>query len=464
MFDQPVSKRLKDQSGMAMTMVLMIMVVAMCIVVPGLAAAGSMARVNLDMENSAMAYYAAKAGIEDACWPYNNSLEPGYISINNMAVTVLKSKLSEDVSVVTNGSETITTTVTNYLVQSKAGLFEGGEPKATIYAEITKTVKVTRTAGGTGYPFKYAVATTDGLLWIKNNANVSSVPTNGMADVFSNGDLIKDTATGFINGRGYYTGTVEGCTSMLKGCEQTPALAFQTLDKTWYWEQAQLGLAYPAQPGWPNTAMPTTYGNKTYIYDGEKNAIKLDERGSDWISMGTVKNPTYLGGAGNISYIDGNLKLEKNFVIKGVLWVNGYISIEGNTIIDTDPAKQSYLLAHGAADHGITLVTNSKIYATKNNLNLMSDEGSITLESGIDGRTVSAPVLVGILYAPNGPIVVHSNSDAVTSAILGKSVTLDSNVTVNYDIDLRNNPPEGFEINITPVKTEISVSTGRFGG
>lgn len=463
MFDQPVSKRLKDQSGMAMTMVLMIMVVALCIVVPGLAAAGSMARVNRDMENSAMAYYAAKAGIEDACWPYNNSLQPENLTVNNMAVTVLKSKLSEDVSVVTNASGTITTTVTNYLIQSKAGLPEGGEPKATIHAEITKTVKVTRTAGGTGYPFKYAVATTDGRLWIKSNANVNSVPTNGEADVFSNGELIKDTSTGFINGRGYYTGTVEGCTSMLKGCEQTPALAFQTLDKTWYWEQARLGLTYPARPGWPNTATPTTYGDNTYIYDGEKNEIRLDGE-KNGTSMGTVKNPTYLGGAGNISYIDGNLKLEKNFVMKGVLWVNGYISVEGNAVIDADPAKQSYILAHGAADHSIRIKTGSKILTTKNNLNLMSDEGSITLESNIIGRTNDSPVLVGILYAPNGPIVVNSNSDAVTSAILGKSVTLESNVTVNYDIDLRNNPPEGFEINITPVKTEITVSTGRFGG
>jgi Tfp pilus assembly protein PilX len=464
MFNQSMRKRLKDQSGMAMTMVLMIMVVALCIVMPGLAAAGSMAKVNRELESSTVAYYAAKAGIEDACWKYKNSLQPENLTMNNMNVTITQSTLSQNESTVPTASGTITTTVTTYLIQSKAGLPEGGEPKATINAEVMKTVKVTRTAGGTGYPFKYAVATTDGLLWIKNNANVNSVPTNGMADVFSNGELRKDTATGFIYGTGYYTEGTSNCANITKGCEKkTEGVTFQTLDETWYWEQAKLGLAYPTPSNWPDTSMPTTYGDKTYIYDGEKNAIKVaGER--DWISMGTVKNPTYLGGAGNISYINGNLQLEKNFVMKGVLWVNGYISIEGLTIIDTDPAKQSYMLAHGAADHGIRLVTNSKIYATKNNLNLMSDQGSITLESGIDGRTVSAPVLLGILYAPNGPIVVNSNSDAITSAILGKSVTLDANVTVNYNTELRDNPPEGFEINITPVKTEISVSTGRFGG
>jgi hypothetical protein len=98
------------------------------------------------------------------------------------------------------------------------------------------------------------------------------------------------------------------------------------------------------------------------------------------------------------------------------------------------------------------LVTNSKIYATTNNLNLISDNGTITIQSGVDGRTVSAPVLVGIFYAPNGAVTVNSNSDVIASAVLGKSVRLDSNVIINYDVNLRDNPPEGFEINVVSVK------------
>ena len=463
---------------MVMAMVLVLMVVALCIVVPGLTATATMLKVNQELAISTKAYYAAKAGIEDFCWKFSNdryfTLANPYTlpDLNGMAVTV--SQVSGDV---TDPLSPVC------VIQSIAESKDTGIEKAKIFTKLEVTwIWMPGTAGNdpvtgtpgfwtvatpgtegfwtpgtdeipsvTGYPFDYAVATTDGLLWIKNNANVNSIPNppNGEADVFANGALRKDTATGFIYGTGYYTEGTTDCSNITGGCQKkTEGIAFQTLDESWYWEQAKLGKACPALAGWPNTALPTTYGAQTYIYDGEKNAIKLKGT-TNWTNISTVKNPTYLGGAGNISYIDGNLELEKNFVMKGVLWVNGYISVEGLTIINTDPYKQSYLLAHGAADHGITLVTNSKIYATNNNLNLMSDNGTITLESGIDGPTVSAPVLLGILYAPNGPIIINSNSDAVTSAILGKSVTLDANVTVNYDINLRNNPPEGFELNVT---------------
>jgi hypothetical protein len=218
-----------------------------------------------------------------------------------------------------------------------------------------------------------------------------------------------------------------------------------------------LGVAYPSPPGWPNTALPTSYGTTTYKYYGDTNKIENLTTRVTSPQLGPLytvegKTTTYLGGAGNISYIDGNLHLEKNFMMKGVLWVNGFIQIEGGTYIFTDPSKQSYLLAHGAADHSITLVTNSKIYSTTNNLNLLSDNGTITIQSGVDGRTTSAPVLLGIFYAPNGAVEVNSNSDVIASAVLGKSVRLDSNVIINYDVNLRNNPPEGFEINVVSVK------------
>lgn len=486
-------KRSKDQLGMALPMAIMIMVIASLIVVPGLWAAGSMAKVNQELESSTVAYYAAKAGIENAAWKLKNtnfqegSPFPVLENINGMRVEtsldtpfvpsytgqtyvissraikdgVTKSTIHAKMNVTYNPSPSEieeTQTGSGYWTYAVEPV-EGTPPTEPVWVPgtdpvwVPPTPETPGTPGVNGYPFEYAVATTGGLLWIKNNSNVNSLPNppNGVANVFSNGELRKDTATGFVNGKGYYTTGTSVCTNFTGGCQKVAeGIEFQTLDETWYWDQAKLGLAYPAPSGWPNTALPTTYGTATYVYDGERNRIKVDGT-STWTTIGTVKNPTYLGGEGNISYIDGNLKLEKNFVMRGVLWVNGSISIEGLTYIYTDRNKQSYLLAHGAADHGIRLVTNSKIMAENNNLNLMSDYGYITLESGIDGPTISAPVLLGILYAPNGAIIVNSNSDAVTSAILGKSVTLDANVTVNYDTALKDNPPEGFELNVTPV-------------
>lgn len=503
MFNTSNLKNLKSQSGMALPMALVLMVVASLLVVPAILATSTMVKVNQELESSTVAYYAAKAGIEDACWTFKTASSTGVPVITDLpdkinGMTVERSSVlvgtpvvsytenssvrvvddyyvtADNVTVTTESYyvDNTTTTTGTYLVTSVAKL--GGENKAQVFTSVdVTTVKTERThvtqiitytpgtagtpatpgtPGTNGYPFDYAVATTGGLLWIKNNANVNSLPSNGVANVFSNGQLRKDTATGFINGKGYYTEGTSICTNITGGCEKvTEGITFQTCNQTWYWDQARLGKAYPTPSDWPNTALPTTYGTNTYIYDGEKNAIKLDGT-SNWTNIGTVKNPTYLGGAGNISYINGNLKLEKNFVVKGVVWVNGTISIEGLTRIYTDPSKQSYLLAHGGAvdNHGILLVTNSKIMATNNNLNLMSDNGFITLESGIDGPTIESPVLIGILYAPNGTITINSNSDAVTSAILGKSVILDANVIVNYDTALRDNPPEGFELNTVP--------------
>ncbi len=434
-----IGMKLKSQSGMALPMAIILLVVASFMVVPGLWSTGTMLKVNQELESSTVGYYAAKAGIADAYYKIKpEGIAPTFpyqlsTTVNGMAVEVSLAK-----------SPTVQGATTTYFVKSTARL--NNIEKAVIHASIN--VNTT-----TGYPFEYAIATTDGLLWVKNNANVNSIPNppNGQANVFSNGALRKDTATGFINGKGYYKTTTTDCANITGGCEQRPSgTTFQALDKTWYWEQAKLGVGYPSSAP---VAIPTTYGTTTYKYYGDTNKIKNLTTGVTSGQLGSTKNPTWLGGVGNISYIDGNLQLEKNFMMKGVLWVNGNISIEGLTYIYTDPNMQSYLLAHGDAvdQHSILIVTNSKIMATTSNLNLISDNGNITLESGIDGPTLSAPVLLGILYAPNGDIIINSNSDAVTSAIIGKSVTLDANVTVNYNTALKDNPPEGFELNVVSV-------------
>ncbi len=462
----------REKAGMILPLVLVLMAAGAFIIVPGLWTAQAAMTMNRIAEDDTRAYYAADAGILDAYWKLKQENLPDpdpyqlYYSftlttpINGYIVTW------EIVDLVTDGDNTIysirasTTPVTASLpMVFGAGtginyyspyIRAQGAPREAIIAEIERHYTYEYDSG---YPFQYAVASTGGKLWIKSNVNINSVPINGQANVFANGELDVSTALSvFVNGKGYYTQGTPDCTRILNGgCVKTDPITFQPLNETGYWEKVKLGIGYPNPPP---VNMPTSnYGTTTYVYDGENNRIKIDGT-SNWVTLGSVKNPTYLGGAGTITYIDGNLILGylsgSRFKLNGVLWVNGSVYVKNNTYIDTDPSQQSYILAHGNVgvdtDHGITFVTNSKIICATNNLNLISDSGSIVFESGIDGLP-DTPVNVGVLYAPNGAIIINSNSDVVASAVLGKSVTLDSNVTINYDTNLKNNPPDGWELN-----------------
>jgi len=440
MFNKLIAKGLKDQSGMVMPMVMMIMVLALCIVVPGLVAAGTTAKVNRDLESSTVAYYAAKAGMEDAFWKIQTLKAGdvpvlGNLTVNNMTV---ERALDTAAALGWDLNERKITSIAKVDGVEKARIFAAVD----IYCnpEIPGTPGSPATPGVTGYPFDYAIAATGGLenvdLKVDSNSLVRSGPVDGYADVYAGGGLDVD---GSVHGRGYYTGTVEGCDKIQKGCEQTAVRDFQTLDETWYLQQAQLGGYWPISPapsGWPNLTLPlaTPYGTGTYDVSG------------------TVT----LGGPGNISYINGNLNIKAGgkVILKGVVWVNGWITSNANSVIQTDPAntgKQYYLLAHGApADgHNINIESNTDVIAYSN-LNLICDGGTVTLHSNVGDR--SSPALFGIVYAPSGHIKFDSNSWAIVTSVIGNSVVLDSNSMVIYDTNLGKNPVEGFELNVAPTE------------
>jgi hypothetical protein len=424
MFNKSMWKRLKDQSGMALPMALILMIVATFIVVPNLWATGSMIKVNQALEIDTQAYYAAKSGIEDVYWRFENDemgsrvLLNGYPldnQVNGMDVEV------KQVNGVDNGSET------TYFISSTAK--QGSNSLRTVYAKMT----VDSTAG---YPFKYAMATTGGNIVVDSNAFVHSVPTDGKADIFANGSL-DINGTGRVYGEGFYTGTQEGCEKITGECEKLPAITFQTLDEKWYLEQAQLGNPWPtSEPaGWKNyiLPLPTPYGSTTYEIDN-----------------GTV----YLGGPGNISYINGNLDIKSGgyIIIQGVVWVNGWIISRANSHIWTDPLqpnKQFYLLVHDnvVGDHNIDIKSNTDVQAN-NNLSIIADNGAVGIHSNST---------IGSIYAPNGKVNLDANI-TVKGAVLGKEIELHSNATINFPTALQSNPIEGFKLDV------ISATMDEFGG
>jgi len=454
-------ERLIDQSGMALPIAIMIMVVASLIVVPGLWAVGSMAKVNQELEGSTMGYYAAKAGIEDALWTFKKTgvYEIGDLpdSVNGMIVKRSQEKKLSPPFQIINVTSTATDNVT-------------GETKAIIRvsANITyKQVVITEemqgtgfwayedypvwhpgspgTPGVSGYPFEYAIASTDGNVDLRSTAKIISIPVDGEGDIFANGNILNSITSGYVHGVAGATGTINSCNQIQGGCQpgQSPVV-FQSIDMTWYWAEACKGLAYsrsgwPAPSPWPDTAMPPPYtGTRTLELSGTSNI---------------------LGGAGRITYIDGNLRIMTSgtkVTIKGVVWVNGWIQTEGNCSLTTAPdipGGQCYLIARapntsqGAGTYSIIINSNTHINST-GNLNLIADNGGVWLKGNMKDD-LGYHAKMGIVYAPDSKIFVEANTYSEFGSIVGKSVELRSNIWIYYNTYLRDNPINGFQVNVT---------------
>lgn len=445
MFNKPMRKLIKDQSGMALATALILMILATFIVVPGLWATGNMIKTNQDLENDTKAYYAAKSGIEDVYWRLGNN-EMGARVLTGQGYKLDNQVNNMDVWVKQEGMPDVTGSETTYRISSTAKV--GSNSLRTVYAKVTVDMI-------SGYPFKYAIASTAGPITMTNgDVKITSQPIGHKADLWANGDLDLGHANSLdIEGTGYYTGSASSCEQFEGGCVLETTAAFQPIDLTgYYWPHAQSdGTPWPSTPAcWnPCTTIPTVYGNTTYSPKG-----------------GLSKTAPTVIGQGSTTYIDGNLNLaeikEGNnkfayFQVRGVVWVNGQINIGAATYLDAYQNQQCYLLAHGDPTHGITFAKTSSVIAANNNLNLLSDNGSIMVDTNVGGVTSQAAANLGVVYAPNGAITLNSNT-AVKGAVLGKSVSLGANVTLVYDEDLQTEQFEGFKIN------SVGVRLDEFGG
>jgi len=432
MFNESMWKRLKDQSGMVLPMALILLVVASIIVVPGLWATGNMIKVNQALENDTLAYYAAKSGIEDVYWAFGNNematrplTGDGYKlpnQVNGMDVWVKQEKIDGK----------------TYYISSTAKL--NGNTLRSVYASMN----VDHTSG---YPFIYAVASTAGNIDLRSTAKILSIPVDGSADIFANGNILNSITSGYVHGEAGATGTINSCSNIQDGChpEQLPVI-FQPIDMTWYWEEARKGIAYSkpsvgwsAPAGWPDTAMPPPYtGTRTY----------------------EINNTTVNLGGTYTTYIDGNLRIRSGgkVILKGVVWVNGWIMSDSNSSFTTDPiiqGDQCYLIARspktdtGNGIYCIIINSNTNMNAD-GDLNLIADNGGVWLKGNMeddDGNNAK----MGIIYAPDSKVFVESNTNSQFGSIVGKNVELRSNIWIYYNTSLEDNPIEGFKLNAVSV-------------
>lgn len=423
-----------NQSGMALPMALILLVVASTLVMPGLWATDNMLFVNQDLTNRAMAYYAAKSGIENAYWRLRNPDQASTLNLNGATINGMTVRVTD----VPSGNSTLT--VHNF---KSEGIDTNGKTLSTVYASMgVESVA--------GYPFKYAIGSTDGNIVIEPNSQVNFTPKPNpdgiMADMWANGSITVNgtTANTKVDGTAYYTsGSAPNCalftTSPCGNYSSTP-YEFQAIDILWYWDEAiKSGTTqWPSgQTPWPPLLVPPA---------------PLFNSGSTWnLPSGT----TVLGGAGNVSYIKGNLNINSRTVLlKGMVWVDGYI-IDQNGRINTDPTRpleQYYLFARGYNASNVGISLKNTVINANGNLNLVADNGGVIVDK-VAGVSGAAPLL-GIVYAPNGAVTLSGNQAGERpkiGAVIGKSVTLNSNVDIWYNTALRNNPIGGTKLNTVNV-------------
>ena len=460
MFNKLMRKGFKDQSGMVMPMVLMIMVLALCIVAPGLAVAATTAKVNRDLESSTMAYYAAKAGMEDAFWQIQTMQdiyipELGNLTVNGMTV---KRSLNTSAPLEPGTNTRVITSIAVLKDTEKAKIFSNIE--VTYSPATLPTSRIPPTQGTNGYPFQYAVATTGGNITIMNGTKITYTSnTDGIkADIFANGKIIKQDNID-IDGSGYYTDTTPPLPTPIgfeDGVANIDSITFQSLNQSFYWNLAQAGTAYPTTWSPSATAIPVAYTGTTYTFNAGSSTY----------------HPTHtinLGGANQISHVNGNLELNGNIKLNGPVWVTGWIRTLGSTCeIETDPLhpeKQYYLIAQGinSTGYGITIDGGTHIddYGTNGtgNLNLIAVNGGIVYLGALNSVGGSGTAVLGVTFAPNGTVKFDDACDGEVGCVLGKSVQLDGNNRITYNTNLRNIQVEGFELNVAP-SPEIPANAG----
>ncbi|MFA5078492.1 MAG: hypothetical protein WC541_03290 [Dehalococcoidia bacterium] len=323
-----VRRIVADQSGIALPMALIMLVLASIIVVPGLWALQSFLVINQDSETDTRGYYAADAGISDVIWRFDQRMSPPFPYTLPDKVNGMDVVLSQVKQPVTNGP------VTTYSILSEAR--QGQKTIYNIYVEVDVNTSVS--------PFDFAIATTDGDINIYNPAQVTSTPA-GHGDMFATGNINLTGGCESVDGIKAATGSISpsGCTDSYPN---SAPVQFALIDTTWYLSEADKG--GPAAP------------------------------------IGEIKKQTnyHLGP----KHIVGDLYITTNssIILDGVVWVDGNIFVKSSSVTCSG---NGYLVASGVG-HNITVEVGSELDRT---INLLCLDGDVTVAQSAEIGSIYAP-------------------------------------------------------------------------
>ena len=235
-----------------------------------------------------------------------------------------------------------------------------------------------------GYPqIDYAVIALNGDVTMGGNSRVKSDPeTPAEGDVYASGN-INMSGKAQVKGDATATGSIsKSGGAVITGTETenlSPALQFRNIENS----------IYAASSALLNTA------NSGGIHSGNM-TISSDQ------TLGPI-------------HITGNLLIDGNSTVTltGVVFVDGTITMTGTSDITGH---------HTIAAVGDIIATGNTELDADNLPFITSFEGDITIEGNVTS---------GLLYAPNGYIILSGNSD-VRGAVIGRSVTNEGNNIIEY--------------------------------
>lgn len=372
-------KRIDWQSGQILPMALVLLAAAVFIIVPGLFATQISLGVNKDAEKDLRGYYAAEAGIADAVWKYKSGNAP-FIStsspgeyyelddnINGLKVRVTLLKYADN-----NNAD-------NYYIQSSA--LSGTVMQSRIIATIIYS------GSSVSNVFDLAVASLDGDIYMSGSAEVSSDDNSvSLGDAYANGNITAKNYGVTINGNAFATGTIGN----------------------------RVAVGGTSEPGAEELTMPSV----------DIEAFEQKAQQGQTVSSFSKNSGTWnLGGAGNPSYITGDLELSGTATanIVGTVYVGGEITmgnsatIRGGNAIVCDGDITLRGAASGQLPEGTTPI-------------VISINGDVTL--------ANSAKLSAIVYAPMGEISMTGDT-RLWGAAVGKSVTLKNSTQVIYQTSVR---------------------------
>lgn len=361
-----------SQSGMVLPLALILLVIASIIIVPGLLAMQNFMTINSNIEQDTMAYYAADAGIADCIWKYRYGTPPTIkytlTNINGMNVDVIPLAQSA---------------AQNYFWQASAP--SGSASKA----QVVILINVPLATQGV---FNLAVASLGGDIAMSGSTLISSDnPAIDKGSAYANGSITRNKGSENIIGNASATGTVDA--NITVGGTRT------------------------------NSAPPVTFALAESIATYTQQAQTQGQTVASFIKSSGNWN---LGGAGNPSYITGNLQLTGTATINvvGPIYIGGTFTM-GN---GTNMRGGNAVICNGT----IALGGDSSAQLPLNQNPLVVSLSSATPAVSVTNGTP----LSAIIYAPNGNVAV-SGAGKVYGSIYAKSVTLSASGQLYYETGLK---------------------------
>ena len=385
-----------------------------------------MALISLILANSAFinrevsttqAYSVAEAGIERALWQLNqpNSTYTGEL----------------DNQTIEGGSFDV---VVQEIDSSSKFIIATAYAPAKQNPKVTRSVRVKIETSETdeGAAFHYGVQVGDfGLDMTNNNTKV-------LGNVYSNGEIKGNGSTkSIVTGTATVAGPGGKITNMGIGVDAYAHLIQGSVitGKAYYWSSFSNTAAQQISDSPDPIALPMPIADESI--DGWKSSAAA---GGVINGNQTITSPTSIGP----KKINGNLTINDDLTITGVLWVTGNIVTGSGATIKLDPSyttNSGMIIADSETDKtnfGKIDVGNNAIIDgsgdTKSFMMVISTNIAADFNNPAIRTSPNASAVV--YYAPNGWIYLKNNGKV--KSVVGKGMHIEENAQVNYDTGLAN--------------------------